>query len=195
MEEQENKLNKEITEVGNVPVSVSEETSPVIKDESPLEMMQNIANSDFTDAVHELTNSNAVKNQMKLFLIAECKRELHKVVKYAEMLDVIETRFQDRFINNINEIPDNQLPQLMQLMMGCIDRSNNMINSILKDEEVLNLLIVQNNNFNKDELMSSSRLLSKLYSSIPDSINSSDVRSKIVSEAVKVISGLGGGNE
>lgn len=192
MEEQENKII-ETTEVSNVPVSSENNEVSSIK-ETPLEMMQNIADSNFTETVQGLANSNVVKNQMKLFLISECKRELYKVVQYAKMLDVIEERFRERFINNINEVPDNQLPQLMQLMMGCIDRSNNLINSILKDEDVLNLLVIQNNNFNKDEVMSSSRLLTKLYNSIPDAVNSSDVRSKIVGEVVNIINGLGVSN-
>lgn len=196
MEEQNNVIQEnEIIESENGSVPVSQETNEVSvikKTETPLEMMQNIANSNFTDDVRELTNANFVKSQMKLFLIAECKKELHKVVMYNEMLSVIESRFQERFINNINDVPDNQLPQLMQLMMGCIDRSNNMINSILKDEEVLNLLVIQNNNFNKEEIVSSSELLTKLYNTIPDAVNSSDVRSKIIGEVVNIINGLGG---
>lgn len=185
MEEQENKMI-ETSEVSSVPASESVESLK----ETPLEMMQNIADSNFTETIQGLANSNIVKNQMKLFLISECKRELYKVVQYSKMLDVIEDRFRERFVENINEVPDNQLPQLMQLMMGCIDRSNNLINSILKDEEVLNLLVIQNN-INKDEVVSSSRLLSKLYNSIPDAMNSSDVRNKIVGEVVNIINGLG----
>lgn len=190
MEEQE-KDNEIITtsEVSNVPVSNGNSNNV---NEDPLEMMQNIADSNYSAGVMQLTNSNAVKNQMKLFLISECKRELHKVVQYAKLLDVIELRFKERFIDNINEVPDAQLPQLMELLMRCIDRSNNLIGTILKDEEVLNLLIIQNNNFDKEEVLTSSQTLAKLYNSLPDSVNSSDVRSKIIGEVVKVINELGG---
>lgn len=178
--------NKDLIETNNSVPSVTGARSI-----DQLDVMQNIADSNYTPDVMALTDSNLVKNQMKLFLISECKRELQKVISYSKMLDVIEDRFQERFINNINEVPDNQLPQLMQLMMGCIDRSNNLINSILKDEEVLNLLVIQNNNFDKEEIASSSQILARLYNSIPDSVNQSSIRSKIVEQVVGVLNNLG----
>lgn len=67
MEEQENNEINETTEVSNVPVTTSNSNGISEIKENPLDMMKNIADSNFTETtIKELSNSNSVKNQMKI---------------------------------------------------------------------------------------------------------------------------------
>lgn len=106
--------------------------------------MKNIASDNVDDNTLEFVDSKLSENQIKMFIIAQAKRELQKIIKFSEMLDVVERRFEERIINNINEVPDYQLGNIMSMIMGCIDRSNNMISNVIKDKELLNLLIIDN---------------------------------------------------
>lgn len=111
---------------------------------NPTEVMKNIAINKIDDRTLEFVDSKLSENQIKMFIIAQAKRELQKVIKFSEMLDVVEKRFEERIINNINEVPDYQLGNIMSMIMGCIDRSNSIISNVIKDKELLNLLIIDN---------------------------------------------------
>lgn len=115
------------------------------KNLDPLDVMKEISkgNTDRKD-ISIFVDSKLSENQMKMFVIAQAKRELQKVIKFSEMLDKVQNRFEERIVNNLVAVPDYELPKIMTMLMDCIDRSNNLIGSIIKDKDLLQLLVIDN---------------------------------------------------
>lgn len=124
---------------------VAKDSSSEDKSLNPLDVMKEIANNNTNnDEVSTFVDSKLSENQMKMFVIAQAKRELQKVIKFSEMLDKVQDRFEERIVNNLVDVPDYELPKIMSMLMGCIDRSNSLINSVIKDKDLLQLFVIDN---------------------------------------------------
>lgn len=95
------------------------------------------------------------KNQIRLFILASAKRELERVVKLTDLLD----EMQDKYIESVRTVMGNadmnqaafMLPQVLDTIMKCIDRSNKAISQIAGDEKLMNLLYIDTKTIMKNE--------------------------------------------
>lgn len=153
-------------------------------EKDPLEAMRLIAsNPNYSEALLQYTDPKVSENQFKLFIIAQCKREIYKILKYSEYLDKLEARFEELYIDRINELSDGMIIRLMQLVVDKIDRGNELINSVIKDKDITNVLIInqQNNNVNNISELTRDKLLQTLYKASQDRAESpSASRAKVI---------------
>lgn len=130
--------------------------------------MEQIATStSYSSNLLNYTDPKVSENQFKLFIIAQCKRELYKILEYSKILDKLEERFKQVYIDRLDELSDGTIVSLMQLMLDKIDRGNELINSVIKDKDITNVLIInqQNNSVNNISDLTKDKLLQTLYKS------------------------------
>lgn len=118
----------------------------IIKNEiSDSELMQHIADGTYTeDMVNSLTERDKSVNQMKLFLLAQAKRELNRVIKLTEFLNKIEEKYENRVMTEIDEIPLKDFPVVISTITACLSRSNNIIQRVLGDDTLTQLVVIDN---------------------------------------------------
>lgn len=85
-------------------------------------------------------------NQAKMFLVAQAKNEMRRIVKLTTFLDSVEDRFMETANLLMQEYPDNLeiVQSTIETLMKCINRSNDLITAIVKDDK-LNSFVFQNN--------------------------------------------------
>lgn len=93
-----------------------------------------------------LNDAFTENNQAKMFLVAQAKNEMRRIVKLTNFLDTVEDRFIDTATTLMNEYPDNLevVQSTIDTIMKCINRSNDLITAIVKDDK-LNSFVFQNN--------------------------------------------------
>lgn len=109
---------------------------------SNMEMMQVIASHDQSlEDIKNLTSSK-VTDQLKVFLIAQARNELQRVVKLTQFLDKLESKF----MNKVNQEMDmdaltlRQYSDIISTITDLLSRSNSIISQILKDDSLMTIL-------------------------------------------------------
>lgn len=94
-----------------------------------------------------LNDAETENNQAKMFLVAQAKNEMRRIVKLTNFLDTVEDKFIDTATTLLQEYPDNLeiVQSTIDTIMKCINRSNDLITAIVKDDK-LNSFVFQNNN-------------------------------------------------
>ena len=110
---------------------------------SPLNEMRLLSQNQIHSEELSALNGKDTENQAKLFLIAQARNELQRIVKMTEYLD----RLEDKFMNVVNKKMVEQ-PTNLNLIMTAMDitqqslkRSNELINQILKDNTLQTLVL------------------------------------------------------
>lgn len=82
-------------------------------------------------------------NKAKLFLVAQACNELHRVIKLTNFLDTLEEKFIDAVSEKVEESPHNLqlLTYAMETITESLNRSNQLITQILKDEKLSSVII------------------------------------------------------
>lgn len=123
-------------------------------DISPEELMKGIANDSLSNS--ELVNyanpiiTNNSENQIKLFLLAQAKRELKRVVALTDFMDKVELNY----IKKVNsEMHDDNLDLkeysgIINTITSLINRSANIIQSVIKDDSITKLIFIDNSTTN-----------------------------------------------
>lgn len=115
---------------------------------NPDKAMKEIADakqlSDVSPVIKSYLDPKLSETHLKLFKLAQAKRELQKVIKYNELLDKVEEEFEKRIITSLDTLPDFQLQKTIEMMMKSIDRSNALVSDVIKDPNLLNLFVVDN---------------------------------------------------
>lgn len=169
--EKKEKLEEGLIELNNIENSIIEEKDPFVEtktEKDAINAMEMIAtNTSYSSGLLNYTDPKVSENQFKLFIIAQCKRELYKILEYSKMLDKLEARFKEVYIDRINELSDGMIISLMQVILEKIDRGNELINSVVKDKDITNVLIInqQNNMVNSISNLTKDKLLQTLYKS------------------------------
>lgn len=107
-----------------------------------MEMMKIIAKSDQSlEDIKNLTSSK-VTDQLKVFLIAQARNELQRVVKLTQFLDKLESTF----MNKVNQEMDTdaltlrQYSDIISTIVDLLSRSNSIISQVLKDDSLMTIL-------------------------------------------------------
>lgn len=118
--------------------------------------------------------SNEAVNQFKVFLVAQAKNELRRIVKLTQYLDKVEDQFISVTTDLISEYPDNMtiVSETMKALTACINRSNELISQVVSNEK-LNSFVFDTHN-----------------SEINNSGLSLESRNKVRDLAVKLLSNL-----
>lgn len=112
--------------------------------------MKLIANNDINNVTPDTIDNT--KNQLRIFLIAQATRELQRVVKLTDMLDKMQDKFEDKVDEFIDNNEDNAemmvsaLPQFMDTIMKCLNRSTDIITKVTGNDKLINALYVDNSN-------------------------------------------------
>lgn len=173
--EKKRELEKGLIELNNIETNIVESMeedkdlfTETKTEKDTINAMEQIATSTtYSNNLLNYTDPKVSENQFKLFIIAQCKRELYKILEYSKMLDKLEERFKQVYIDRIDELSDGTIVSLMQLMLDKIDRGNELINSVIKDKDITNVLIInqQNNSVNNISDLTKDKLLQTLYKS------------------------------
>ena len=86
----------------------------------------------------DLGTSNEAVNQFKVFLVAQAKNELRRIVKLTQYLDKVEDQFIAVTTDLISEYPDNMtiVSETMKALTACINRSNELISQVVSNEKL-----------------------------------------------------------
>lgn len=172
--EKKQELEKGLIELNNIEADIVESIedkdlfTETKTEKDTINAMEQIATStSYSSNLLNYTDPKVSENQFKLFIIAQCKRELYKILEYSKILDKLEERFKQVYIDRIDELSDGTIVSLMQLMLDKIDRGNELINSVIKDKDITNVLIInqQNNSVNNISDLTKDKLLQTLYKS------------------------------
>lgn len=101
--------------------------------------LENIANG-INPTDKELSDT---KSQMRMFLIAQAKRELMRVVKLTEVLDKLQDVYGAKVMEYLEGDTGDELkyiPIFMDTIMKCLDRSNDIIRRISSDDKLFNIV-------------------------------------------------------
>ena len=105
-----------------------------------LGMMEVIAKNDQNlEDIKNLTSSK-VTDQLKVFLIAQARNELQRVVKLTEFLDKLESKFIERVSMEANDLTLRQYSEVISTITDLLSRSNGIISQVLKDESLTTIL-------------------------------------------------------
>lgn len=118
-----------------------------------------------------LLDKNITLNQIKLFKLAQAKKELSRVLMFTRMLQKIEDSYSGKLMQAIESdaIKLEDYAGFIDTINSMISRSNAIISSVLKDDTLANIVLVNNTNIHSqnNNLISSSPSLGTLTD--PDS--------------------------
>lgn len=82
-------------------------------------------------------------HRTKLFVIAQACNELNRVIKMTNFLDRLEERFLDTVSSKLEESPNNLqlITYAMETITESLNRSNQLITSVLKDDKLSSVII------------------------------------------------------
>lgn len=118
--------------------------SIVTKDNySPLNEMRLLSNNQLHNEALSTLNGKDTENQAKLFLIAQARNELQRIVKMTEYLDRLENKFMNVVNKKLIEQPTNLnlIMTAMDITQQSLKRSNELVNQILKDDTLQTLVL------------------------------------------------------
>lgn len=103
-----------------------------------------IANKTFSQSLIDET-----KDSVSIFLVAQARQELERIVKMTEFLDKAQAMYQDKALEfmAMNNDPSalEYLPQMIENVSRSLERSYQLIKDVVNNEKIMNLSIVQNN--------------------------------------------------
>lgn len=88
-------------------------------------------------------DSDKLISKAKLFIVAQACNELNRVIKMTNFLDTLEEKFMDTVNSKLEENPQNLqlITYAMETITESLNRSNNLITQILKDEKLASVII------------------------------------------------------
>lgn len=110
---------------------------------SPINEMRLLSQGRLHDPfLTELTGKN-VDNQIRLFLAAQARNELQRILQLTEFLDNIENKFMNAINKQLIEQPDNinLLMTAMEMITQSLKRSNELVYNVLKDNSLQTLVV------------------------------------------------------
>lgn len=112
--------------------------------------MMSIANNEIREM--DIGSAEQAKNQISMFLVAQAKNELYRIIKLTSFLEEVETRYIDTATELMQQYPDNLtlVQNVLETIEKSINRSNELLTQVLKDEK-LNTYVFNFHSNSKDE--------------------------------------------
>lgn len=103
-----------------------------------LSMMKSIAEDTHTSEDVRLLASDRVTDQLKVFLVAQARNELKRIIRLTEVLDNLESSFIDKVNTSVSndEVTLKQYGEIINLIVSLLTRSNEIVSSVLKDDSL-----------------------------------------------------------
>lgn len=110
---------------------------------SPLQEMRLLSQGKVHDTFLSDLNGKDVDNQFKLFLAAQARNELQRILRLTEFLDSIEQKFMATVNKKLIEQPDNinLLMSSMDIISQSLKRSQELVYNVLKDDSLQTLVV------------------------------------------------------
>lgn len=109
---------------------------------SNLDMMIKVSNNEQSlEDIKHLTSSK-ITDQLKVFLVAQARNELSRVVKLTRFLDRLENEYLTKVQQKVedNTMTLKQYSDTINLITGLLSRSNDIIYKVLKDDSLMTIL-------------------------------------------------------
>lgn len=121
---------------------MSEDNKLTPKENTNIELMSVLAEDKQTLEEVEALTSNKVQDQLKVFLIAQARNELTRVVKLTKFLDRLENSFIDEINSSLatNDLTLKQYGEIIEVITTLLTRSNEIISKVLKDDSLTMIL-------------------------------------------------------
>ena len=109
--------------------------------------LQEIANGELmaTDKINDI-NIDQTKAQLRIFLLAQAQKELERVIKLTNILDILQDKYQEKVQDYIKEHDDETaieyLTTKIENITSYLNRSNSIISGVASNEKLMNLLVV-----------------------------------------------------
>ena len=99
----------------------------------------------------DIGRADEAKNQISMFLVAQAKNELYRIIKLTSFLEEVEARYIDTATELMQQYPDNLtlVQNVLETIEKSINRSNELLTQVLKDEK-LNTYVFNFNSANKE---------------------------------------------
>lgn len=119
-----------------------EDNKLVPKNNSNMDLMSILAKDQQTLEDVEMLTSNKVQDQLKVFLIAQARNELTRVVKLTQFLDTLEDSFIDEVSGSLitKDLTLKQYGDIIEVITTLLTRSNEIISKVLKDDSLTMIL-------------------------------------------------------
>lgn len=111
------------------------------------ELMEKVANGDINEDVSKsLVDKNITLNQVKVFQLAQAKKELQRVIKLTRMLEKVENAYGDKLdkVLESGHLGLADYGNIIGSINGMLSRSDKIISSVLKDDSLSNLVLIDN---------------------------------------------------
>lgn len=113
-------------------------------------LMQLLATDEDLDGIK--LDGDKLIDKTKLFIIAQAKNELNRVIKMTDFLDKLEEKFVLAVDQRLEQNPDNLqlISSAMEVVTESLSRSNVLISQVLKDDKLTSLIINTTNIITSD---------------------------------------------
>ena len=117
--------SNELVISNNEPTTFDRNMEIKYSEEDPLKAMELISrDSTYSDELLKYADPKVSENQFKLFIIAQCKREMYKLVEYSKWVDILEKRFKEITVDRSDELSPGQLMNMIKFLKDEIQSSN-----------------------------------------------------------------------
>ena len=98
--------------------------------------MMSIANNQVKEI--DIGSADEAKNQISMFLVAQAKNELYRIIKLTSFLEEVEARYIDTATELMQQYPDNLtlVQNVLETIEKSINRSNELLTQVLKDDKL-----------------------------------------------------------
>lgn len=90
------------------------------------------------------------KTQLKIFLVAQAQRELKTIVRLTETLDKLQNEYENVIDDMLTDMNTEQLsiilPQAIDTISKCLQRSNDIISKVIGNDKIMNFQILSADN-------------------------------------------------
>lgn len=107
-----------------------------------MDTMRMIARNDQSLEDIKMLTSSKVTDQLKVFLIAQARNELMRVIKLTQFLDKLENQFISKVDSSIedDDLTLKQYSDIIGVITSLLSRSNDIIANVLKDDSLMTIL-------------------------------------------------------
>ena len=109
------------------------------------ELLKRISDGDLS-----AVNTETIKNQLGMYLLAEAQTQLQANVKLIDVLNILQDKYIAKSMQYIEENDDETaieyLPKMIENITNCLNTSNNIIRSVVDNKEIQNLMIINQDN-------------------------------------------------